>query len=670
MSDKLLEIKDLKINFHSDKQVIEAVKGVSFDIEQGENVAIVGESGSGKSTTAHAIINLLPGTGEIIGGSIKLHGEELVGLPNKKWPSIRGSQIGLIPQDPLSNLNPVWNIGFQVKEALRANNVDTNHEKFRTLEKDISNLDEEQLANTKFISSKTVGSFFNKLSEIHPDLTDELKDQLLDFVMIGSTTKQETAKKLQELGLLNEATETLLTQSFTGASIDDRVLGLLKEAGLKEMTDKVKYYPHEFSGGMRQRVLITIGLAARPALIIADEPTSALDVTVQKVILDRLEVLTKALGTTMLLITHDLGLAAERAKKLVVMYKGVIVESGDAIEILKNPQHPYTKRLIAAAPTLKSKRLVSTKARSTRASISADVNPGPGTGDSTNSPSLEGVAPTGDGVVQDAGSATPDTEDNIIVAEHLTKEFVSRGLNKKVFKAVDDVSFKLKRGTTLGIVGESGSGKSTAANMVLKLLKPTNGKIFFEDEDISNLSNKQMKRFRRHVQPIFQNPYGSLDPMFSIFRAIEEPLKIHKIGNKKFRENRVRELLDMVGLPEATMSRYPNELSGGQRQRIAVARALALEPEVIVCDEAVSALDVIVQDQVLNLLNDLQAELGLSYLFITHDLGVIKQIADYTIVMEHGKLVEQGETEQIIAHPVQEYTKELIAAVPGSQIAL
>lgn len=392
----------------------------------------------------------------------------------------------------------------------------------------------------------------------------------------------------------------LAKKYVTGSTMDDRIAGLLSEAGLPDAATRARQFPHEFSGGMRQRALIAIGLACRPDLLIADEPTSALDVTVQKRILDHLHMLTDSLGTAVLFITHDLGLAAERAQHIVVMYKGQVVESGPSLEVLQHPQHPYTKRLVAAAPSLASQRIISAKERGEDADALLDHHI--------------------------AGESTLEKSEHIITVDHLTKEF-KLPRKKEMFKAVDDVSFSVKRGTTLAIVGESGSGKSTVANMVLHLLKPTSGKVFYEGRDTSTFKAKDLLGFRRHVQPVFQNPYGSLDPMYSIFRSIEEPLRIHKIGDSKWRANRVKELLDMVEMPASVMGRYPNELSGGQRQRIAIARAMALDPDVIVCDEAVSALDVLVQDQVLRLLNDLQAEKGLSYLFITHDLAVVRQIA-------------------------------------------
>ena len=550
----LLEIRGLEVSFSTANGPVAAVCGADLTVYPGQTVAIVGESGSGKSTTAHAIIDLLPGTGKVMAGSIMFDGTEITTASKREIVALRGSQIGLIPQDPMSNLNPVWKIGYQVKEALKANGI---------------------------------------------------------------------AK---------------------GAAANARVTELLTEAGLPDAARRAKQYPHEFSGGMRQRALIAIALAARPKLLIADEPTSALDVTVQRQILDHLQSLTEELGTAVLFITHDLGLAAERAEHLLVMYRGKIVESGPARQILTAPRHPYTQRLVASAPSLASRRIQSAKASGQKA--------------------VELLAATG-------GDGVSAARADVVAVENLTKVFHLRGGRPgaaKEFKAVDDVSFTIKRGTTMALVGESGSGKSTVANIMLNLLDPTEGKIRFEGTDLSTLNRKQLFAFRRRVQPIFQDPYGSLDPMYSIFRTIEEPLRTHRIGDKKSRVIRVRELLDMVALPQGTMRRFPNELSGGQRQRVAIARALALSPDVIVCDEAVSALDVLVQAQILTLLNDLQAELALTYLFITHDLAVVRQIADQVCVMQNGKIVEASTTDEVFDNPREEYTRELLAAIPGAKL--
>lgn len=550
--EPLLEIKDLEVAFQSSTGMVPAVRKANLTIYPGQSVAIVGESGSGKSTTAHAIINLLPGTGKIVGGSIKFRGEELTTKSRKEMERIRGRHIGLVPQDPMSNLNPVWKIGFQVREALKANNV------------------------------------------------------------------------------------------VKGSQMHQRVNELLAEAGLPDTERVAKQYPHEFSGGMRQRALIAIGLAARPELLIADEPTSALDVTVQRLILDHMETLTHELGTAMLFITHDLGLAVERAEHLVVMHRGRIVESGPAMQILQRPQHPYTKRLVAAAPSLATARIMTAH--------------------------QAGIQVTEEELLG-AGKGATSTEAAVEV-KNLVKIFPIRGKRGQTFKALDDVSFTLRKGTTLGVVGESGSGKSTAANIILGLLEQDSGDVIFEGENVSELSKKERFAMRRNLQVVFQNPYGSLDPMYSIYRAVEEPMRVHNWGTKKEREERVAQLLDMVALPRSAMRRYPNELSGGQRQRVAIARALALRPHVLVLDEAVSALDVLVQDQILHLLNDIQAEMELSYLFITHDLAVVRQIADDVVVMQHGKVVETGDTDSIFDNPNTDYTRNLIDSIPGKSIEL
>ena len=648
----LLEVKDLAIDFTTDTgKPVHAVRDANFTVYPGQWVAIVGESGSGKSTSAMAVLGLLPGTGHVVNGSIKLDGEEIAGAKQSEFDKLRGTKMGLVPQDPMSNLNPVWRIGTQVKEALKANNMDVAHEKRSALAKALAGDEVEVKGNDDetFLGAKELPELMTEAKKalteagVSGEVFDKAVARFTNEWVPGSETRWRVADDLIKAGVADDQAWYLAKKYVTGSTMDDRIAGLLSEAGLPDAATRARQFPHEFSGGMRQRALIAIGLACRPDLLIADEPTSALDVTVQKRILDHLHMLTDSLGTAVLFITHDLGLAAERAQHIVVMYKGQVVESGPSLEVLQHPQHPYTKRLVAAAPSLASQRIISAKERGEDADALLDHHI--------------------------AGESTLEKSEHIITVDHLTKEF-KLPRKKEMFKAVDDVSFSVKRGTTLAIVGESGSGKSTVANMVLHLLKPTSGKVFYEGRDTSTFKAKDLLGFRRHVQPVFQNPYGSLDPMYSIFRSIEEPLRIHKIGDSKWRANRVKELLDMVEMPASVMGRYPNELSGGQRQRIAIARAMALDPDVIVCDEAVSALDVLVQDQVLRLLNDLQAEKGLSYLFITHDLAVVRQIADEVVVMQHGKLVEHATTDEVFDHPQKQYTRDLLDAIPGGKLQL
>ena len=648
----LLEVRNLAIDFTTDTgKPVHAVRDANFTVYPGQWVAIVGESGSGKSTSAMAVLGLLPGTGHVVNGSIKLDGEEIAGAKQSEFDKLRGTKMGLVPQDPMSNLNPVWRIGTQVKEALKANNMDVDHEKRSALAKALAGDEVEVKGNDDetFLGAKELPELMTEAKKalteagVSGEAFDKAVARFTNEWVPGSETRWRVADDLIKAGVADDQAWYLAKKYVIGSTMDDRIAGLLSEAGLPDAATRARQFPHEFSGGMRQRALIAIGLACRPDLLIADEPTSALDVTVQKRILDHLHMLTDSLGTAVLFITHDLGLAAERAQRIVVMYKGQVVESGPSLEVLQHPQHPYTKRLVAAAPSLASQRIISAKERGENADALLDHHI--------------------------AGESTLEKSEHIITVDHLTKEF-KLPRKKEMFKAVDDVSFSVKRGTTLAIVGESGSGKSTVANMVLHLLKPTSGKVFYEGRDTSTFKAKDLLGFRRHVQPVFQNPYGSLDPMYSIFRSIEEPLRIHKIGDSKWRANRVKELLDMVEMPASVMGRYPNELSGGQRQRIAIARAMALDPDVIVCDEAVSALDVLVQDQVLRLLNDLQAEKGLSYLFITHDLAVVRQIADEVVVMQHGKLVEHATTDEVFDHPQKQYTRDLLDAIPGGKLQL
>ncbi|MFJ5836991.1 dipeptide ABC transporter ATP-binding protein [Streptomyces shenzhenensis] len=535
----LLEVENLSVSFGA----APAVRGAELTLMPGERVAVVGESGSGKSTLAHAVMGLLPGSGRVTGGAIRLRGEDVVRAPEKRLRQLRGRAVGLVPQDPMTNLNPVTRVGRQVAETLLAH---------------------------------------------------------------GLAGRREAPARAVEL---------------------------LAQAGLPEPGRRARQYPHELSGGQRQRVLIAIGLACRPDLLIADEPTSALDVTVQQQILDHLDGLTRELGTALLLITHDLGLAADRADRVVVMSRGAVVETGPAGRVLGSPRHEYTRRLVAAAPSL------GTTVR--------ERTPGPGAAaDSARPP---------------AAAAGP-----LLAVEHVTKEYrLRRGAR---FRAVDDVSFTVGHGRTTAIVGESGSGKTTTARMVLGLLEPTGGTVRLDGAPVSGAAPARgpaRRAARRAMQPVFQDPYASLDPMFTVERLIAEPLAVFGIGDRDERRARVARLLDQVALPADVARRYPNELSGGQRQRVAIARALALEPRLVVCDEPVSALDVLVQDQILRLLRSLQDELGIGYLFISHDLAVVRALAHDVVVMRAGRVVERGPVDVVLGAPSDPYTRQLLAAVPG-----
>jgi peptide/nickel transport system ATP-binding protein len=538
MMTPLLQMRDVSIEFETDRGPITAVRNFNLVIEEGRKVAIVGESGSGKSTIAASINGLLAGNGRVSSGQILFQGEDIARFNSRRMRTLRGAEVGLVPQDPMSNLNPLQRVGTQIAEAL----------------------------------------------EVH-----------------GTIERN---------------------------AIRARVIELLAMVGIPEPERRARQYPHELSGGMRQRVLIAIGLACRPKLLIADEPTSALDVTVQRIILDELQGLTDRLGTALLFITHDLALAAERADEVVVMYRGDLVEQGTAADVLAAPKHDYTKRLIAAVPTLDSEPLV--------------------------------AAPI------DAG-ARPLVE---LVALRKTYP-VARGLFRKpdAFVAVTGSTFAIPHGQTVAIVGESGSGKSTTARMLLKIEEPSSGDIVFDGANVGGLSGNRLFAFRRRVQPVFQNPFGSLDARFTIRQSIEEPLILHGIGTMAERQARVDELLEQVALPREIAGRRPAEISGGQSQRVAIARALALKPDLVVLDEAVSALDVIVQAQILELLARLQRELGLTYLFITHDLAVVRLIAHQVHVMKQGEIVESGTPEAIFRSPSHPYTRELMAAVPRPAMA-
>ncbi|GAA3835769.1 ABC transporter ATP-binding protein [Sphaerisporangium flaviroseum] len=575
----LLEIRNLSVAFRTGGQDVTVVKNVSMEILPGQTVAVVGESGSGKSTTAAAVNRLLPENGRVIGGEVLFEGRDLAHASEREMTAIRGAAIGFVPQDPMSNLNPLMRIGDQIAEAL----------------------------------------------EVHG--------------------------------------------RATGRAARPRVVELLEMVGIPDPVRRAGQYPHEFSGGMRQRALIAMGLACRPKLLIADEPTSALDVTVQRRVLDQLETLTTDMGTAVFLITHDLALAAERADTVVVMYRGEIVEAGAASEILADPRHEYTRRLLRAVPSLSSTSMVTAPA----APAHHPAEPTSATTDPAESASATPDPAESVFTTQDrAEPRAPASAGDLVVIEDLRRVFTIRAAGTGVasrFAAVDGVGFGIPRGHTVSIVGESGSGKSTTANLLLGLDEITSGRILFDGTDLTSLRRRELFAFRRRVQPVFQNPYASLDPRYTVEQSIMEPLRVHRVGTTASRRQAVARLLDQVSLRSSMAERLPHELSGGQRQRVAIARALALSPDLVVLDEAVSALDVLVQAQILELLAELQRELGLSYLFISHDLAVVRMISHRVHVMRSGRIVETGTPREIFEHPKDEYTRELLAAIPGARRA-
>jgi len=580
---KLLEIKNLVTEFHTDEGVVKAVNDVSFSLNKGETIGIVGESGSGKSVTSLSVMKLIPNPpGKIANGEILFHSEngtvDLVQCTKKEMRNYRGNDIAMIFQEPMTSLNPVFTCGEQVAEAIIL------HQK---------------------VSKKEA-----------KNLTIELFKQV----------------ELPRPGAIFDA------------------------------------YPHQISGGQKQRVMIAMAMSCNPSVLIADEPTTALDVTVQKTILELMLQLQQKHDMGILFITHDLGVIAELADKVVVMYKGKIVEQGNVKDIFTNPQHPYTKGLLACRPPL-NRRLTwlptvadfmtiddNGKMHETHKSV-ADV---------TNSLviSPEETAKRHEKLYQQE----PILEiKNLKTHFPLTKNFL--GKTTDVVKAVDDVSFDVYPGETLGLVGESGCGKTTLGRTILKLVEPTEGNIIYKGEDITNISTKAMRAYRKELQIIFQDPYSSLNPRITIGEAIMEPMRVHKVfNNDKERKARVMELLKRVSLLEEHFYRYPHEFSGGQRQRICIARSLALNPKFIICDESVSALDVSVQAQVLNLLNELKEEFKFTYIFISHDLSVVKFMSDRMIVMQQGKVVELRLADEIYENPETNYTKELIDAIPKGEL--
>jgi peptide/nickel transport system ATP-binding protein len=553
----LLEVRNLRVSFRTDKKnTFEAVKGISFSLPGNATVALVGESGSGKSVSSLAVMGLLPPETTIIheGSQVLFEGRELLGLAPGERRKLCGRDISMIFQEPMSSLNPVFTVGFQIAEVLRRH--------------------------------------------------------------MGMNKSQARARALE----------------------------LLDEVGIPDPADKIDAYPSQMSGGQQQRVMIAMAIACEPKLLIADEPTTALDVTIQKQIMELIARLQKKHQMAVLFITHDLGLVGEFADRVIVMRHGEVREEGAAARVFGEPRDLYTRALLHCRPRLDQ--------RPVRLPVIDDY--------------MKGNAREGIELPQRARGYLPGDE-NILVVKNLAKSFWLReGLfGKREFKAVKDVSFTLPRGKTLGVVGESGSGKTTVGLTLLRLHRATGGSAMFDGRDLVSMSDSQYKAYKRRIQIIFQNPYASLNPRFTVGQILLEPMRIHAIGEGDAeRTAHAYELLRRVGLPEHAFNRYPHEFSGGQRQRIAIARCLTMKPEILVCDESVSALDVSVQAQVLNLLQDLQDEYGMSYIFISHDLSVVKYISDQVMVMHHGSVVEMANSDELYRNPRHPYTQQLLAAIP------
>jgi peptide/nickel transport system ATP-binding protein len=606
----LLEISDLRTEIRLKQGVVHAVDGVSLHVEHGETLGIVGESGCGKTMTALSIMKLLPTGGSVVGGSIKLNDQQISGLSDQDMRQIRGNEIGMIFQDPLTSLNPTMTVGKQIAEAVKLHR--------------------------------------------------------------GANTAQALERAAEVLNLV----------------------------GLPQARERIGEYPHQFSGGMRQRVMIAMALACEPKLLIADEPTTALDVTIQKQILELIDDLRQRLGMAVILVTHDLGVIAGRADRVAVMYAGKIAETTDTGTLFGNPRHPYTEALFHALPDKAAEtkeRLYSIpglppdlmrppagcrfaprcqyatdRCREEEPHLTGEV---PGhrfacfypVGETERSMHRTPVARVEGAPLDFAanGSEAPV----LLSVEHLVKDFpVTRGvvLQRRIgfVSAVADVSFAIRAGETLGLVGESGCGKTTIGRLVVGLEKPTSGLINFQGRDLARSSGREYRRERQDIQLMFQDAYASLDPRMRAGTVLAEPLTVQGIGSRSERRQRVAEMLDHVGLPRASTERYPHEFSGGQRQRLGFARALILSPKLIVADEPVSALDVSIQAQILNMMRDLQRELGLTYLFISHDLAVVRYLSTQIGVMYLGKLVEIGPADEVYLRPAHPYTKGLLDSAP------
>lgn len=609
----VLHIKDLQVQFTTDSSTVMAVQGLNLKVPRGEILAIVGESGSGKSVSCLAAMGLIPNPpGQVLSGQILFHdrdsGEavDLTQVSTKQMQVYRGGQMGMIFQEPMSALNPVQTCGAQIIEAIR----------------------------------------------MHADLS-------------------ETAARRRALALLREVqllpTDDELAEEFrsNGAALGFRGTPTprdLHQAIRRHKKTLLGRYPHQLSGGQLQRIMIAMALSCDPQLLIADEPTTALDVTVQATILQLLKELSRQRGMSMIFVSHDLGVVSQIADSIAVMYQGRVVEYNNTRELFEAPEHPYTKGLLACRPRLSNSFTYLPTVNDFMSQTEAPdgrviLKPKPVDVSIFSRPRSRFAG--------DPPGASPGAP--LVQVKYLTVEYpikTALGQPKRTLKAVNNVSFDILSGETLGLVGESGCGKSTLARTLLRLLQPTAGSIIFEGQDIAWMKEKRLRGLRRDMQIVFQDPYSALNPRGSVGKAIMEPLKIHRQGDARSQRDRAAQLLERVGLSADALDRFPHEFSGGQRQRICIARALALNPRFIICDESVSALDVSVQAQVLNLLKALQSELGLTYLFISHDLSVVKFMSDRILVMNQGQIEESGSANEIYANPQQEYTKKLIAAIP------